>query len=318
MKIFSVDNNKNNKHNIYCLFGVKIKLRKDFIKSKISPLIYGGGDCAYVDFFWQDEFNEYFKLNDMSLKLSQLKNNLDDISCEYADYFMKLVPYWNRYKIGIWSDYDKKTIKKYKEFLKTFNQPFPEILTIDPYFYSNMYGLTDLPEEILSKINGKTIIDGGGANGDTALVFHKYFPLSQIDVFEPVKDNLDVINKILSVDNCGGKITPVNYGLGEKSETIKIDDKDAKLISVDEYYAKSEKEIGLIKLDTESCEADIIKGAVNVLRKDKPVLAIAMYHTPIDFFELKTQLENLNLGYKFMIRRSQMILPQADLVLIAY
>ena len=43
MKIFSVDNNKNNKHNIYCLFGVKIKLRKDFIKSKISPLIYGGG-----------------------------------------------------------------------------------------------------------------------------------------------------------------------------------------------------------------------------------------------------------------------------------
>ena len=74
----------------------------------------------------------------------------------------------------------------------------------------------------------------------------------------------------------------------------------------------------MIKLDTESCEADIIKGAVNVLRKDKPVLAIAMYHTPIDFFELKTQLENLNLGYKFMIRRSQMILPQADLVLIAY
>lgn len=43
-----------------------------------------------------------------------------------------------------------------------------------------------------------------------------------------------------------------------------------------------------------------------------------MYHTPEDFFELKNKLKMINPDYKFMVRRSEMIIPMADLVLIAY
>lgn len=61
----------------------------------------------------------------------------------------------------------------------------------------------------------------------------------------------------------------------------------------------------MIKLDTESCESLIIEGGKEVIKRDKPVLTIAMYHTLEDFFDLKQKL--IDLGYEnFMIRRSEM------------
>jgi hypothetical protein len=76
--------------------------------------------------------------------------------------------------------------------------------------------------------------------------------------------------------------------------------------------------LGLIKMDPEGYEWYIVKGASEVIKKYKPVLVIAIYHTPNDFFEMKDKIKALNPNYKFMIRRSEDILPDADLVLIAY
>ena len=71
-------------------------------------------------------------------------------------------------------------------------------------------------------------------------------------------------------------------------------------------------------MDTEGFENAIVDGAKNLIKAHKPVLAIAMYHTPQDFFELKDKILALKPSYKFLIRRSEIILPTADLVLIAY
>ena len=57
---------------------------------------------------------------------------------------------------------------------------------------------------------------------------------------------------------------------------------------------------------------------LNTIKNQKPVLAVAIYHTPEDFFDLKNELRRLNPDYKFMIRRSEQLIPTADLVLIAY
>ena len=76
--------------------------------------------------------------------------------------------------------------------------------------------------------------------------------------------------------------------------------------------------LGLIKIDTEGFETQIIQGATELIKKYKPVLDIAIYHRPEDFFELKNKLLAINHDYKFMIRRSEQMIPTADLVLIAY
>lgn len=47
-------------------------------------------------------------------------------------------------------------------------------------------------------------------------------------------------------------------------------------------------------------------------------MVIAFYHQPDEFYELKPFLESLNLGYKFMVRRSAISMPISDAVLIAY
>ena len=82
--------------------------------------------------------------------------------------------------------------------------------------------------------------------------------------------------------------------------------------------AEHSLEVGLIKLDVEGAEPEIIQGALNTIKSQKPLLIIAWYHTPEEFYELKPYLESLNLGYKFKVRRSSLALPLTDTVLIAY
>lgn len=300
----------------FIIKGNKLYVRVSFLG--ISHKFYLGD---FIEFYWIEKFEEYFKKNNIKQKVKKLKKGMDKISCEYIDHFMKLSEYWKGYKKNIWTKYDEETEKRTQEFLKTFKQPFPEILYINPYMMANAYGLIDLPKEVFGGINGKAVVDGGGLCGDTALLFHKYFPESSIYVFEPLSVNIEKINSFLKIDNCSNKIIPIQKGLGEKSEVVEIcygENKNmAEIIPLDSFKEFSSP-LGLIKLDTEGFETAIFKGALELIKRDKPVLAIAMYHTPEDFFDLKSKIENLNLGYKFMIRRSENILPQADLVLIAY
>ena len=39
------------------------------------------------------------------------------------------------------------------------------------------------------------------------------------------------------------------------------------------------------------------------IKKDKPVLAISIYHSANDFFYIKRYIEEMNLGYKFYIKK---------------
>lgn len=307
-KLFGIELIEKNGYKIPRIYFLKISHKLKWMKLNLS-------------FYWKDVFAKYFKENDMQSKISNLKEGLDEISQEYINHFMKLFPRIGKIYLGnIWTKYDNKLNKECEKFKKTFKQPFEEILQINPYFYSNMYGLKDLPDEVLKNINGKIIADGGALNGDTALMFHHFFPDSTINAFEPLSINYNVIKTFLEKDNCNGKIVPVKKGLGIKEETIEIkfnDTEMAQITTLDNFYRESGP-VGLIKLDTEGFESLIIKGGENIIKRDKPVIAAAIYHTPEDFFDLKAKLKELNPGYKFMIRRSEAVLPMADLVLIAY
>ena len=48
-----------------------------------------------------------------------------------------------------------------------------------------------------------------------------------------------------------------------------------------------------------------LKGAIETIKEQKPVLIISIYHNYSDFFEIKPMIENLNLGYKFRIIRNK-------------
>lgn len=71
-------------------------------------------------------------------------------------------------------------------------------------------------------------------------------------------------------------------------------------------------------MDVEGFEPHIVRGALNTIRTQRPVLAISIYHTPEEFYELKPFLESLGLNYQFQIRRNSLCAPLFDIVLIGY
>ena len=58
-------------------------------------------------------------------------------------------------------------------------------------------------------------------------------------------------------------------------------------------------------------------GAIETIKRDKPVLSISIYHTFDDFFNIKPWIENLNLGYKFKIIKPDVEDICCDVTLIA-
>ncbi len=308
-KIFSIDtkyyDNGNVKFNVVKIFG------------HICLYLYRG---YKVDFSFADAFKKYFKSNNMDLKIKKLKQNMDELSCEYIDHFMRISKFWGKYLTkNYWSAYDKKLINKYEKM--SFEQPYPDITTFNKLTFYNKYGLINLSDEVLASVNGKDIIDIGGLNGDTALIFKSLFPESAIYVYEPLSKNIDVIKNIAQRANQvgGGAIVPFCKGLGDKQEIIDITfnySEKCEITTLDKDYKGSC--IGLIKMDTEGFESKIVEGASSLIKQYKPVLIIAIYHTPEDFFEIKDKILNLNPDYKFMIRRSEFINFSTELVLIAY
>lgn len=300
-------------------------------------------DAQYYhnEFYWCDIWNEYILNNNDNLhkKKEDLMFGLDNTSKEYIELIERLFQLTAfKDNILIQRDFaltvrDKQYIVDYKKHLSGNKN------VVNPFIYSNKYGLVDLPNDIINKIDGNIIVDGGAYIGDTACLFNEMFPNSKIYSFEPLEKNNKHLKKIIKEKNLDKKVIIEKYGLSEKQETLtmysnnlefdggatfvknndKSDTEENLLsVSIDKYFESKNEKIGLIKLDVEGFETKALKGAKNTIKNDKPIIVAALYHNPVDFYELKPYLQSLNPDYKFMIRRSELIIPMADIVLIAY
>ena len=64
---------------------------------------------------------------------------------------------------------------------------------------------------------------------------------------------------------------------------------------------KEEKVAG-IKIDIEGSESSMLKGATKIIKRDRPILLLSIYHKWDDLFKLLNYIMSLNLNYKFYIR----------------
>ena len=279
-------------------------------------------------------FLNYYKKHfyDMWLITLRYKNGMDKISAQYIDNFIKCSDYYNRcinkckYFTNLSTDFDKEI----SELTKT--EPVPAIYEkykFNRFLYISMYGMRDLPQDVLAEINGKDIIDLGAYPGDATYALHKYFPKSNIYAYEPVKGAKEYIDKMImdlkKEDDNYKLIHTIQKGAGDSNYTKEQMDwfgyssLDVPIVSLDDDYPKiGNNNLGLIKMDVEGMESDVIKGAQNIIKKYKPILIISIYHNPQDFFEMKQKIIRLNPDYKFMLRRATDDGADIDVVLIAY
>ncbi len=212
-----------------------------------------------------------------------------------------------------------------------------EDLAVDVAIEADEDGMIEVNYQ--DRFNGKAIIDVGGYIGDTVLLFRDLFSKSTIYAFEPQTGNYNSMVQTLAADVQSGRLVPVQMGLGDKKATMRISgfqgkvdaaasvtkdygieelSEEVQIVAFDSYVKEHKLNVGLIKVDVEGFEPEIIKGSLKTIKEQRPLLVIAIYHNGKEFYELKSYIEKLNLGYKFCIRRSTLGNPCCDLVLIAY
>ena len=86
---------------------------------------------------------------------------------------------------------------------------------------------------------------------------------------------------------------------------------EIKTIALDDYFA--EQSISFLKADIEGYELDMLKGAEKVIRRDRPKMAICIYHSVSDRFRVQQWINNLGLGYKFAVRHHYVKLEETVL-----
>jgi FkbM family methyltransferase len=170
---------------------------------------------------------------------------------------------------------------------------------------------------------GDTVIDCGGCWGDTSLYFaDKVGNNGHVFVFEFIPSHLKVINcnidlnpqlknRLTLVPNpvwstTGDKLYFVDWGPGSRlsSDPNRYDyDGTTHTLSIDDLVQKNNiSKVDFIKMDIEGAETEALKGAEKTLIRDKPKLAISIYHSLEDFDRIPAYLDSLGLGYSFYLR----------------
>lgn len=297
--------------------------------------------CDEVKSIWVEYWANYYRSYSIKEKCALLKKGLDETSCSYVDVthslYQKLIRNGNQPMLMKMSEaWNQRDMFDYAEYKKIKNMRqlafcgFRRTFLFDPYFFYSQYGLRDVLGNLEVDMSQKAVFDVGAYHGDTAILFLRLFKPKRIYSYEPNREAYDQLRKFIKANDLHERIHPRLKGLSNKKDWLYSDgmmlaDKGARdksrcveITTIDEEVDLLGVDVGLIKLDVEGFESLVVEGAMETIRKYKPILCICIYHRPSDFFELKPKLEAMNLGYKFLIRRSELASPLTDLVLIAY
>ena len=158
--------------------------------------------------------------------------------------------------------------------------------------------------------DGQTILDCGGASGDTAILFKTLYPHSKVYSFECDETNFKLIKTNLQINNYDDDVIVENTFLYSKTGNAffskklnkivktKIDDDCFSIttLSIDDYCFENDiKNIGFIKFDIEGGEQEALKGAINTIKEQKPLLAIPIYHLKNDIYEITRFLDDMSI-----------------------
>lgn len=222
--------------------------------------------------------------------LNKLKNAQgifkDENSIQYYDFIQKIVKNEN---IDYWKYYTEAFCEQHQYFLDHF----------------------------LNWLNGKNILDAGAYTGDTIQILENLEIVPNIVYcFEANRRNYEALEMRIQGLKIGQRVLFYNMALWseEKELSIKLDGfrtktseksqakfERCKAIALDRFNIN--KKIDFVKMDIEGAEMMALQGMKNRLIKDRPILAISIYHGIEDIANIPIYLNNLLYEYEFFIRK---------------
>lgn len=138
----------------------------------------------------------------------------------------------------------------------------------------------------------EVLLNVGAARGDTVYQYIAcHNPFKKIIAVEASKQEYESLKKNLGLlgNDTLFKIQADNYFLGREGKTI------------DGLYI--DEDISLINMDIEGAELLVLRTAVKTIKKNRPVLAICVYHKVEDLVEIPAWIKKNVNDYVFILRK---------------
>lgn len=296
-----IDNLKSDKHMV---------LKDEFLKTYGSAISFC--NKYYLDYYLSDDFED---------KLKEVTKNLDENSrIKFKWFFLRSLFVNMINRDSLYFDEELISQKIFKDFEKN-NSEENKIDEFNFFGKYNIHAFIDLNLNSYEKkfLKNKDIIDAGAFTGDTSLPLSK-ITSKNVYAFEPFEKSYNLLKMNIEKNNINN-IVPINKSLGKKNgerilyisgnniqgitsdPNIRSFDKEIKVqeVSIDQFVEENHIDVGFITADVEGSEMDLLEGAINTIKNQKPILCISIYHKVSDYFEIIPWIANLNLGYKFEI-----------------
>lgn len=184
--------------------------------------------------------------------------------------------------------------------------------------------------EVLDAIRGPvSIVDGGAYGGELYQAIKKNnIELKQWYCFEADNDNYcKLLSQSKKIGLAGIQICE-KKGLWDKGGVLYFDgrndtvsrivdyetDIQVETITLNDYF--KDKSFDFLKFDIEGAEYPALCGAMKVIKRDRPILAISIYHSIKDFYRIPDYLMQELVNYRYIIRHHALILSETVLYAI--
>lgn len=176
------------------------------------------------------------------------------------------------------------------------------------------------PDDIINLSQHEVFVDCGAFTGDTLEMFgrqvntfDKYYAL------EPDVERFAELKNVIRRTSDKGKIIHLPIGVSDKKGEVLFSHSSAgcgqirydndiiddcvriELNSLDNLIDEDEK-VTFIKMDIEGEELSALRGAENIIRRDRPCLAICIYHKKEDLITIPQYIKRLIPEYKLFLR----------------
>lgn len=146
-------------------------------------------------------------------------------------------------------------------------------------------------EEIYEHLENEVWINCGSCNGDNIFwYFANGFMAKRIFAYEADSKTYEVLCKNLEYlpDKYKNRVTTVNSFIDSETDFKEV---------------IGEEKITLINADIEGGELDLLKSMSDIIRKDRPVLALCAYHKASDLTELPHYIRTIVEDYDLVLRK---------------
>ena len=278
--------------------------------------------------------------NMITERVDKLKKGLDEQSIDCLNYSIRhmvealTIQYINP---GDLSKEQRENIDKYKQEQKKYAEFYLKPRKYLPEVFYYHHGLRFCSEKIRKYVANKNFLDCGAYIGDSAIVLSRYSP-KQILCYEFVESTIKLFHQNIFKNHLTEMVSLQSYALGNVANTASSYTGSGAGFSIMNNPAEKrnyssvpfeikrmddcisrDTPIGFIKADVEGALLDVLMGGRETIIKNRPVLSLAVYHSPTELFESKPYLESILKDYVYEYHHFNFSTKfQSELNLFAY